>query len=351
MLHDSQQHRLVLFASHATARLFDRLPARSVEFVICPTSNENPVARILYQQFRLPTLVARHRIDVLCSLADVAPLRVKVPVVLKVNSLHHFTTPKAIGMFRSIYRRLMIGASARRARFVVANSRPAASDIQTLLGVSADRIRLIYEAVDDCFAPCEDQVRLAQLLRERYRITDRYLLFVSALYRYKNLNSLIRALGSLVDTGRWTGSLVVAGPDPHSNRDDSEQLAIRLGVADRVTFLGAVPNEHLRELYCGAAVLVYPSASETFGKPIVEAMRCGTPVVASNRGSIPDVAAGAALLIDPDDSEALANAVVQLLEDSDLRTRLRDIGLKRGAEFSWRSVAIGFTKVLEEAVS
>jgi glycosyltransferase involved in cell wall biosynthesis len=80
-------------------------------------------------------------------------------------------------------------------------------------------------------------------------------------------------------------------------------------------------------------------------------MRCGTPIVAANRGSIPDIAAGAALLVDPDRPEAIASAIARLLEDPRLRTELREIGLKRGDDFSWRKVADGFTMVLEEAIA
>jgi glycosyltransferase involved in cell wall biosynthesis len=223
------------------------------------------------------------------------------------------------------------------------------NDIRNMLGIPDERIRLVYEAVDESFAPCVDRARLVHTLQDRFGISERYVLFVSALYRYKNIDLLIQAFGSLVAAGRWTGTLVVAGPDPHRDQHRLQQLAARLGVLDRVKFLGAVPNEHLRSLYCGASAFVYPSASETFGKPIVEAMRCGTPVVAANRGSIPDIAAGAALLVDPDDIQALAEAIVRLLHDDQLRMRLREIGLKRGQDFSWRSVATGFTQALEEA--
>jgi len=243
----------------------------------------------------------------------------------------------------------MIGASARRARLVIANSKPAAADIENLLGVPPERIRLVYEAVDDSFRPCADQAGLASTLKTRYGVSNKFLLFVSALYRYKNLDSLIRAFGSLVANGSWTGDLVVVGPDPHGDRPGSEKLAASLQVSDRVKFLGAIPNEHLPDLYCAASVFVYPSASETFGKPVVEAMRCGTPIVAANRGSIPDIAAGAALLVDPDDTDAMAGAIMRLVEDAPLRKRLLELGLKRGQDFSWRKVARGFADALEEA--
>jgi glycosyltransferase involved in cell wall biosynthesis len=234
---------------------------------------------------------------------------------------------------------------------VVANSKPTAEDIRRFLRIPDERIRLVYEAAEDGFTPCRESAQVTELLKLRYGISDKYLLFVSALYKYKRLDALIEALGVLVARGQWAGSLVVAGPDPHRDQSRLIHLARRLAVADRVKFLGSVENEHLRELYCGASVFVYPSASETFGRPVVEAMRCGAPIVAADKGSIPDIAAGAALLIDPDDIEEIANAIVRLLTDDRLRRRLRDIGLKRGQDFSWRSVAIGFSKVLEEAVA
>src|SRR5256885_616810 len=92
MVGQSRQHRLVLFTSPTTSRFFDQLPPQSIELVSCPVSNENRVARILFQQVRLPSLIRRQKIDVMCCLADVAPIATKIPIVLKVNTLHHFTT-------------------------------------------------------------------------------------------------------------------------------------------------------------------------------------------------------------------------------------------------------------------
>jgi glycosyltransferase involved in cell wall biosynthesis len=350
MVQYSDRHRLVLLTSPSTAMFFKSLPAGSVDVVNCPVSNETRLARILYQQTRLPLVASKNGIDVLCCLADVAPLWANMPLVLKINTLHHLTTPSSLGMLRSLYRRLMISASARRARLIIANSKTAAVDIERLLGIPRDRIRIIYEAVDDRFAPIVDRAALQPKLRERYGIDDQYLLFVSALYRYKRLDTLIRAFKALEATNRWSGLLVVVGPDPHRERRKLEDLCDRLAITGRVRFLGSVDNEKLRELYGGASVFVYPSAAETFGKPLVEAMRCGTPIVASNRGSIPDVTAGAALLVDPDDAEGMANEIHRLITDEELRTRLRGIGLARGQDFSMRAVAQRFTNVIEEAV-
>jgi glycosyltransferase involved in cell wall biosynthesis len=344
-------HQLILFASPSTAKFFPPLPRESVEVIACPVSNERRLARILFQQLRLPRLIASRHVDVLCCLADVAPLRTNVPVVLKVNSLHHFTAPDSLGFARRSYRHLMIGASARRARYVIANSRSTAADVEALLGVESQRIRLVYEAVDDSFGPCVDQSRVKRALRERHGISGEYLLFVSALYSYKNLDQLIRAFKVLIDDGGWTGELIVVGSDPHGRKVHSERLAADLGITPLVRFLGDIDNVNLPDLYCGASVFVYPSASETFGKPIVEAMRCGSPIVAADRGSIPDIAAGAALLVDPDDTQSVARAIQRLLSDQELRIRLRDIGLKRGQDFSWRRVALGFIEALEAAVA
>lgn len=342
-------HRLVLFASPTTAKFFTSLPPGSVEVAPCPVSNERRLARILFQQLRLPRLVKAHHIDVLCCLADVAPLRTEVPVVLKVNSLHHFTAPAALGFARRSYRHLMIGASARRARYVIANSPSTAAGVESLLGVQPNRIRLVYEAVDDAFVPCPDQSRVKRALRDKHGINGEYVLFVSALYSYKNLDQLMRAFKVLIGAGLWKGELVVVGSDPHGRRAQAERLADELGVRPLVRFFGNVENASLPDLYRGASIFAYPSASETFGKPIVEAMRCGTPIVAANRGSIPDIAAGAALLVDPDDTAALAEAMQRLMTDERLRMGLREIGLRRGQDFSWRRVAMGFIDALEAA--
>jgi len=339
----------VVFAAGRVQRLLTDISGLHVQFVTCAVGNEAMILRILYQQSWLPVLVRRHHIDVMCSLADVAPLAVRVPIVLKVNTLHHYTTPAALGEWRRWYRTVMIRASARRAALIVANSRANAADIKTYLHVSPDRIRLVYEAVDETFTPQERAAELWKRLSSKFGVSPPYILFVSALYPYKNVNIAIRVLAMLHDRYAWPGSLVVAGADLFGTQEASEALGQRLGVHDRLRFLGPVPQRDLPDLYSGASVFVYPSASETFGKPVVEAMRCATPIVASNAGSIPEIAQDAAILLDPSDAAGMARAVHELLVDQALRERLIAAGLKRSRDFSWGAVAGGFRAALREA--
>ena len=337
-----------LFVSPLTEKLFTHLADR-VELVRCAAGNDRVFQRILFQQFALPCLIRRHHIDVMCCLADVAPVATAAPIVLKINTLHHYLTPSALGRARAAYRRIMVKLSAMKARLVIANSRATADAVERLLRVPPARLRLVYEAVDDVFAPIDDRTMLGARLAQRYGVSMPYLLFVSVLYPYKNLDVLIRAFARLRESDDWNGQLVVAGSDPFDTRPSSEALATALNLGDRVVFLGDVPQADLRDLYAGATAFVYPSASETFGKPILEAMRCGTPVVASTAGSIPEIADGAALLFEPSDTGQLAVRLGQIIRDSALRDRLQAAGFKRSADFNWGAVARGFRSAIHEA--
>lgn len=339
----------VVFATTRVQRLLADVNGSHVQFVTCAVGNEAMIPRILYQQSWLPVLARRHRIDVMCCLADVAPLAVPVPVVLKVNTLHHYTTPAALGEWRRWYRTVMVGASARKAALIVANSRANAADIESYLRVPGGRIRLVYEAVDETFTPKERAAELWNRLASKFAVSPPYILFVSALYPYKNVDIAIRTLALLHEQYGWPGSLVVAGADLFGTQAASEALGRRLGIHDRLRFLGPVTQPDLPDLYSGASVFVYPSASETFGKPVVEAMRCGTPIVASNAGSIPEIAQDAAILVDPSDAPGMARAIHELLIDQPLRDRLIAAGLKRSSDFSWEAVAGGFRDALREA--
>ena len=142
---------------------------------------------------------------------------------------------------------------------------------------------------------------------------------------------------------------VIVGRDPLGLQAELTSLARSLGVEDQVRFLGGVPHNLLPSFYAGATVFVYPSSIETFGLPILEAMACGTPVVGSDRTSVPEIVGDAGLCANPDDVPALAEVIHKVLSDSVLCDVLRRKGYERVKQFTWERAAQATLEVFEEA--
>jgi alpha-1,3-rhamnosyl/mannosyltransferase len=334
-----------VIANHPTAPLFASVRRTNVRIirVFCP--DRLPLARILYQQVGLPVIALMRRCDALICPADVSPVISPIPVILKVNSFQHHHAPASLGRVRTLYRNLFIAPSARRAAFVMANSRSTACELRRLAGVPEARIRIAYEAVLGAFADESVNSSLAETLPAPF------ILFVSALYAYKRHDLAIETLASLVRERGWDGHLVCIGPDADSRLNGLRAHADRCGVGDRVRFLGRIDNRDLPAIYRRAELLLYPSDSETFGKPPVEAMTVGTPVVASARGSIPEVVGEGGLIVAEQDVAAYANAVWRVLTDRPFRDDLIRAGLERARTFSYSTTARLFHEAVVDAVA
>jgi glycosyltransferase involved in cell wall biosynthesis len=341
------QHSYYLLVGRRAVGRYGNLCRGNVGLLDCLVSNEHRTARILMQQTLVPFRLNRANVDVLFAAGNVCPVWGDFCRVLKINTLHHYRTPQMIGYLRSAYRRAAFTASARVADSIVANSHSTRDDICSFLGVDREKVKVVSEAVDDCFAPTPvEQVRL---VRQRYGLERDYILFSSTLWPYKNAETLIRAFAKVVIEKRLDYDLLLVGRiDDASHAERLKQLSREAMVADRVRFMGFFPNQGMPPLYSGARVFVYPSLSETFGKPLVEAMRCGVPIVASNTGSIPEVLGGAGLMVDPLDVDEMAHAVCRAATDDEVRAGLIARGYGRGEQFSWRSAAEQTLAVIEE---
>jgi alpha-1,3-rhamnosyl/mannosyltransferase len=174
-----------------------------------------------------------------------------------------------------------------------------------------------------------------------------YLLALGTLQPRKNLLTLLRAVRLLLDDGCDPGLVVLVGATGWGSTLEAE--VERLGLTPRVRILGYLPNEALPAIYSGARAFAFPSLYEGFGLPVLEAMACGTPVVASNCSSLPEVVGEAGLLADPRRPAAFAGALRRLLAEPDLAARLREAGLARAAEFTWERCARETARILEEA--
>ncbi len=308
-------------------------------------------------QLRLSSWLRRECIDVWHSTNYLIPLpafprhrqgRIKAVVTIHdvIPLLFPNAAPKSVKhRFFFIYRRLMIEIG-RRAHIVISDSNAARRDVIRELKVPASRHS------DVVAIPCGVDTRLfspPSRLPPTGGLDDnrrRNVLYVGRADPYKNLVGLIYALQQVSATCPFPVTLRIAGP-PDPRYPEARQTARALGLEPVVEWTGYLSDSQLVQAYREADLLALPSYYEGFGLPVIEAMACGTPVVCSNRGSLPEVAGDAALVIDPDIKGTLANAIVRILMEPALRERLRRAGVQRAHQFSWERTARETAKIYE----
>jgi glycosyltransferase involved in cell wall biosynthesis len=315
-----------------------------VSCITYPWSNERRNLRTLSEHVYTPVRLPLSRIDVFVT--SIAPL-VKIPrsLVLHMKTMHAFSTSEAISPLTRAYRQMSYPRSARIADAIVVNSESMQSEVEHYLKVDTKKLRLIYEAVDhDVFKPGDADAARARIVS--YGVSKPFVLFVSSLWQYKNCDGLLRAWAlARADLGDRQLAIVGHGRDK-KYAAQLHTLAADLGISRDVVFVGGVPLEETVFFYRAADVFVYPSYNETFGLPILEAMACGCPVVTSNVTSMPEIAGGAAILSDPADPASIAKAIVQVVGPG--RGRLREEGLRRAGEFTWKATATSTLDVYRE---
>lgn len=224
--------------------------------------------------------------------------------------------------------RIALAVSAR----IIAISDFTQKEIIDFYPKANGKISMIYHGVGTEFRPA-DESEISRA-REKYQITKRYLLYVGSLKRHKNIPRLIEAFYKLSAPLIQKTELVIAARlEPIFF--ETVRLPSLLGIEKCVKFIGYVSTADLPGLYSGADALILPSLTEYFGFPIVEAMACGSPVIASKAGSIPEIGGDAAIYFDPGSVDEIKNAIERVLRDEGLREKLSNMGLKRSKEFSW----------------
>jgi glycosyltransferase involved in cell wall biosynthesis len=227
--------------------------------------------------------------------------------------------------------------SARRADRILAVSNTVKDAVVRLFDIEAEKIVVTPLAASQNFYPRERDSCRKRLL-EKYGIQGRFILFVGNMSPRKNLIGVLRAFAQLRKRGELEAKLVVAGPRISNSTAFVDALR-ELQLGDDVLCIGNVAHDILPELYSAAEVFVFPSLYEAFGLPTLEAMACGTPVVAADRPAFPEIAGDAALLVNPDDTAALAAGIDRVLSNPALREELRASGLKRVLHFNWKATA------------
>jgi len=297
----------------------------------------------LWEQFTLPRLAAQHKVDILHSPANLAPLFYKGKSIVHIHDLCFVVNPQWFSFFfRTLYN-FVIPRLARRSAKVITNSNNSRNDLLQFCDLQAERVSQVYWAVDDLFTAPPDPASSAD-----WELQD-YILYVGSLEPRKNIGTLLEAYELLrTNNPQIKTKLVLIG-------GESPLFAeVRLKVKrfkDDILFKGFVNDQILLEFYRHASLFVYPSLYEGFGLPPLEAMASGVPVVTTMTSSIPEVVGDAALLVSPYDVQQLADTMGTVLQNPEVSSSLIAKGREQAKKFNWYRVARNTLAVYYEVLN
>ncbi len=308
------------------------------------------IEKVVWEQFTAPAAAKKAGVDIFHVPYFAPPLLPRTPTIVTIHDVIPLRLPAyRAGVKIEAYMRL-VSRAAHNATMIITVSQHAKQDMMGALNLPAERIRVIYEAAGDEYTPVTDPATLAAA-RAKYGIGDHYIFYLGGLDSRKNVPQLVKAFAHLykqMDDPNL--QLFISGnPDKQSGPffPDPRPIAAALGVTERIIYR-FVEDEDKPAIYSGADLFVFPSIYEGFGLDPLEAMSCGAPVVCSNRTSLPEVVGDAAITVDPNDTQALVEAMRRVLTDHELAADLRARSLQRAKQFSWRTTATETLAVYEE---
>ncbi len=326
---DDPEVRLVIFQSRKDLHPLPAAPNVRISRVWTPPHHR-------WEQRMWPIEVTLRRVALLHSPDFIPPFTGAFRRVITVHDLHFLKYPDFMTANSRRYYADQIQRAVQMADHIIAVSQATQADLVRYFSLPPERISVIYEAASEIYRPLPPEA--VREVLSRLGLEPGYILFVGTWEPRKNLPMLLRAYARLLDRRPEAPLLVLAGRRGWLYQEILE-WPYRLHIADRLRWIEGPDDPTLAALYNGAAFLVFPSLYEGFGLPALEAMACGTPVAASDRGALPEVIGDAGLLLPAEDESRWAEAMEALLEDVEARERMRRKGLERAAQFSWDRAA------------
>lgn len=307
------------------------------------------VSDLLLERLSIPIEFFMGMMDVFHGPCYFIPRCLRCKSIVTIHDIMTLRSPEFLKPETVNYYNKKIQASARRADAIIAVSNFTKEEIVDVLNIPDERVRVIYNGVSPVFHPVKERIKIEDV-KAKYGIKGNYLLFVGNIEPKKNIVTLIHACIALWNSTIYKYPLLIVGSKTcHLWHFEAVWKVVQQFHAEKdIIFADVVTNEDLPLLYSGAELFIFPSLFEGFGIPVIEAMACGTPVVASNRTSIPEIAGGAALLVDPLNVNEITEAMHRVLSNSQLREHLVEKGLEWVKNFSWEQTARETLKLYQE---
>ncbi len=311
---------------------------------------------LMWEQIQLPLIAKRDKIDILHCPANTAPVFLNHDIKL-VSTIHDVSYLKPFSIMpRSpylyqrlgrVYRKNIVPWTIKRASSIITVSEFARKDILSSIPfLNDEKVSVTYEAMSGAFRVIEKEAAHS-FVRAKYGINGKYIFNVGGRDPQKNTAFLVESFLDLKKAGQLSEKLVIVGFADHTHANFYKSI-INSGIADEVIFIGFAEEDELVHLYNAAEVFIFPSLYESFGIPPLEAMACGTPVIASDAGAIPEIVGDAALFINPRSKEDLKSSLLQVLGDIRVKNELIRRGLKRVDQFSWSKTAKETLEIYEK---
>ncbi|MEJ7626049.1 MAG: glycosyltransferase family 1 protein [Ferruginibacter sp.] len=324
---------------------------------ISPTANfsinaESEASYPVWEQVYLPGAVKKTRPDILHCTANTAPLSGKTPLIITIHDVIYLESINFSGSsyqnFGNIYRRLIVPKVAKKAVLILTVSEYEKKIIAERLHIPEDKIRVIYNGANPQFKPISDNDTLQQF-KSKYRLPEKFLLHFGNTAPKKNTTGVLHAYKIYRNAVAEPLPLVITDCDKDYIKDLLKQQDAS-SLIEHIQILDYVPFDSIPCLYNLATVFLYPSHRESFGMPVIEAMACGVPVITSDTSALPEIAGGAACLVNPANPNEISEQIVRLLCDKDLYDKKRESGFKNAALFSWKHSAEKTIAVYEEVM-
>jgi glycosyltransferase involved in cell wall biosynthesis len=299
----------------------------------------------LWDQFAMPIVEKRERLDIIFNPKYSLPLRAKCRTVFVCHGLPAHVMPSGSRWFDRLNHYLLLRRYSSKADAIIAVSNTARDHVIKYLGVDEDRVHAVYLGVGEAFRATIPRERLEET-RQNYRLPRRFFLYCGQIYPPKNFGRLVQAYARVGPELKIP--LVVAGEQSESKLCREEIALIdRLGLSSWVIKTGWVEHDTLPAFYALADALLLPSLTEACPSPILEAMASGCPIVTANRHGTAELAGQAAILIDPEEVDSIADGIRRIVTDYELRRHLVEAGYRRASEFTWKKCAQETLQVLE----
>lgn len=296
------------------------------------------IGRIAWQQAILPLILRSKPVDIYHATGYVVSPFLPVPTILSIYDTIALENPELTRKINSLHYRLTLPASIRAAQRIIVPTNYVKSRIVELTNTPSNKVTVIPLGISECFKVMDKDKARTRLESLGRWSQQKYILAVGNVEPKKNLKMLIEAFATLPAQLNESLHLVIVG-NPCAGKKELIQYASQLGVAQRIIFTGYVDDETLVALYNCAELFTYPTLDEGFGLPPIEAMACGTPVITSNAGALPETTGSMATLLSPYAPEAWATAIEKIATHSSLQQEHQERGVSYAKNFTWRNTA------------